>query len=78
MGWAAVTASRNFFHYQMKPEMGIPDTKVYEFPGPDESWKKKKPMTEFERDIKLERTPDAGLAEVRATLQIIEAIYQKP
>jgi predicted dehydrogenase len=64
------------FHYQMKPEMGIPDTKVYEFPGPDESWRRE--MTEFENDIKLERTPDAGLAEVRATLQIIEAIYQKP
>jgi predicted dehydrogenase len=63
-------------HYQMKPEMGIPDTKVYEFPGPDESWKNE--MAEFEKDIELERTPDAGLAEVRATLQIIEAIYQKP
>ncbi|HTR42720.1 MAG TPA: Gfo/Idh/MocA family oxidoreductase [Pseudomonadales bacterium] len=64
------------FHYQMKPEMGIPDTKVYEFPGPDESWKRE--MTEFEQDVQLKRTPDAGLAEVRATLQIIEAIYQKP
>jgi predicted dehydrogenase len=64
------------FHYQMKPEMGIPDTKVYEFPGPDESWRRE--MIEFENDVKLERTPDAGLAEVRTTLQIIEAIYQKP
>ncbi len=64
------------FHYQMKPEMGIPDTKVYEFPGPDESWKTE--MIEFDKDIQLKRTPDAGLAEVRATLQIIEAIYKKP
>ena len=23
------------YHYQMKPEMGIPDTKIYEFPGAD-------------------------------------------
>lgn len=61
------------FHYQMKPEMGIPDTKVYEFPGPDESWKKE--MIEFERDIQLQRTRDAGLVEARAALAIVEKIY---
>ncbi len=63
------------FHYQMKPEMGIPDTKVYEFPGPDESWQRE--MVEFERDVQLKRKPDAGLAEVRAALQVVEAIYKK-
>ncbi len=63
------------FHYQMKPEMGIPDTKVYEFPGPDESWRAE--MTEFERDIRLKQKPDAGLAEARAALQIVEEIYLK-
>lgn len=63
------------FHYQMKPEMGIPDTKIYEFPGPDESWKSE--MVEFERDVQLKRKPNAGLAEIRAALQIVEAIYKK-
>ncbi len=63
------------FHYQMKPEMGIPDTKVYEFPGPDESWKNE--MTEFEHDVRAKRKPDAGLAEARAALQIVETIYEK-
>ena len=63
------------FHYQMKPEMGIPDTKVYDFPGPDASWKIE--MTKFEEDIQLRRTPDAGLAEARAALQIVETIYEK-
>lgn len=63
------------FHYQMKPEMGIPDTKIYEFPGPDESWRSE--MVEFERDIQLKRKPNAGLAEIRAALQIVEAIYKK-
>jgi len=62
------------FHYQMKPEMGIPDTKVYEFPGPDESWRKE--VLEFEKDVQMKRKPDAGLAEVRAALQIVETIYQ--
>ncbi|HXB58654.1 MAG TPA: Gfo/Idh/MocA family oxidoreductase [Candidatus Acidoferrales bacterium] len=63
------------FHYQMKPEMGIPDTKVYEFPRPDESWKTE--MNKFEADIQSKSTPDAGLAEVRAALQVVEAIYKQ-
>ena len=63
------------FHYQMKPEMGIPDTKVYEFPGPDESWKTE--MNKFEADIRSKSTPDAGLAEVRAALQVVETIYKQ-
>jgi predicted dehydrogenase len=63
------------YHHQMKPEMGIPDTKVYEFPGPDESWKIE--MAKFEEDVRAKRTPDAGLAEARAALQIVETIYEK-
>ncbi|HTX20372.1 MAG TPA: Gfo/Idh/MocA family oxidoreductase [Candidatus Aquilonibacter sp.] len=63
------------FHYQMKPEMGIPDTKVYEFPGADESWKIE--MTQFEEDVRAKRKPDAGLAEARVALQIVETIYEK-
>jgi predicted dehydrogenase len=63
------------YHHQMKPEMGPPDTKLYEFPGPDESWRME--MTEFEKDVQLKRKPDAGLAEARAALQIVEEIYKK-
>src|SRR5579859_100357 len=63
------------YHYQMKPEMGIPDTQVYEFPGPDESWRIE--MTEFEKDIQLKRKPDAGLKEAKATLQVVGQIYRQ-
>jgi predicted dehydrogenase len=63
------------FHYQMKPEMGIPDTKVYEFPGPDESWRNE--MLAFEKDVELKRKPEAGLAQVRQALQIVESIYER-
>lgn len=63
------------YHYQMKPEMGIPDTKVYEFSGPDESWRNE--MLEFEQDIKLKRTPAAGLAAAKTALQVVEEIYRK-
>jgi predicted dehydrogenase len=63
------------YHYQMKPEMGIPDTKIYEFPGPDESWKIE--MTKFEEDIQKKQTPDAGLREAKAALEVVEKIYKK-
>jgi predicted dehydrogenase len=70
------------FHYQMKPEMGIPDTKVYEFPGPDESWKIE--MNEFERDVekaesgkRKAETKNPGLAEVKAAMEVVENIYKK-
>src|SRR6185437_9561206 len=63
------------YHYQMKPEMGIPDTKVYEFPGPDESWRIE--MMKFEEDVRLKQTPDAGLNEAKAALEIVEGIYKK-
>lgn len=63
------------YHYQMKPEMGPPDTKSYEFSGPDESWRSE--MVEFEKDIQLQRPPDAGLAEAHAAMQIVEQIYRK-
>ncbi len=63
------------YHYQMKPEMGPPDTKLYEFPGPDESWRKE--MIEFEKDVALKRQPDAGLNEAKAALAVVEKIYRK-
>ena len=59
----------------MKPEMGIPDTKVYEFPGPDESWRNE--MIQFEEDIQKKRMPDAGLNEAKAALEIVKKIYAK-
>lgn len=63
------------FHYQMKPEMGPPDTKLYEFPGPDESWRIE--LAEFEKNIQLNRKPDGGLKEAKAALQIVEEIYRR-
>lgn len=63
------------YHYQMKPEMGIPDTQVYEYPGLDESWRIE--MTEFEEDILFKRKPDAGLREAKATLRVVEKIYRQ-
>jgi predicted dehydrogenase len=60
-------------YYKMLPEMGPPETTVWEFPRGDESWKIE--MQEFFEDIRLKRTPVPGLKEARAALVVVEKIY---
>jgi predicted dehydrogenase len=60
--------------YKMKPEMGPPETTVFEFPNADESWKIE--MQEFFEDIRLNRMPVPGLREARAALAVVEQIYK--
>src|SRR6267378_994886 len=48
-------------YYKMLPEMGPPETIVYEYPRGDESWKIE--MAEFFEDIRLKRKPVPGLQE---------------
>ncbi len=62
-------------YYQMLPQMGPPETTIYEFPRGDESWKIE--MAEFFEDIKLKRCPVPGLKEAKAALAVVEKIYQK-
>ena len=60
-------------YYKMLPQMGPPETTIYEYPRGDESWKIE--MAEFVEDIKTGRTPVPGLKEARAALGVVEAIY---
>ena len=62
-------------YYKMLPEMGPPETIIYEFPRGDNSWAIE--LNEFIEDIQLRRTPSPGLAEGKRTLEIVEKIYQK-
>ena len=61
-------------YYKMLPQMGPPETTVWEFPRGDESWKIE--MDEFFQDIKLKRTPVPGLKEAKVALAVVEKIYQ--
>lgn len=61
--------------YQMKPEMGPPDTTIWEYPGPDSSWEIE--FSEFLEDIRLGRPPAAGLRDARAALHIVETVYER-
>ena len=61
--------------YKMLPEMGPPETTIFEYPRGDDSWRLE--MAEFLEDIRLCRTPRPGLREGLATLRVVETIYQK-
>ena len=60
--------------YRMTPEMGPPETTIWEYPGADRSWDVE--FAEFLDDIRLKRQPSAGLADARAALRIVETIYR--
>lgn len=62
-------------YYKMLPQMGPPETSVWEFPGEDDSWKIE--MQEFFEDIRLKRTPVPGLKEAKAVLRVVERLYGK-
>ncbi|HVS32433.1 MAG TPA: Gfo/Idh/MocA family oxidoreductase [Thermoanaerobaculia bacterium] len=61
--------------YRMLPEMGPPETTIWEFPRPDESWRIE--TAEFLEDIRLGRQPSASLADARATLSVVGEIYER-
>lgn len=60
--------------YKMLPEMGPPDTIIWEYPRGDNSWALE--FTEFLEDIRLNRTPSANLKDARAALAAVEKIYK--
>jgi predicted dehydrogenase len=63
------------YFYRMLPEMGPPETVIYEFPRSDKSWRLE--LDEFLEDIRLGRTPVPGVKEGVKTLEIVEDIYRK-
>ena len=62
-------------YYKMLPQMGPPETTIWEYPMGDNSWQLE--FAEFLEDIRLGRTPAAGLADALAALQIVAQIYRK-
>jgi predicted dehydrogenase len=60
--------------YKMLPQMGPPETTIWDYPNGDSSWTLE--MQAFLDDIRLGRTPTPGLKEARATLEIVETLYR--
>lgn len=62
-------------HYRMLPQMGPPETTIWEFPSGDNSWADE--TAAFIEDIHLGRQPRPGIIEGIKTLEIVETIYKK-
>jgi len=59
--------------HRMLPEMGPPETTIWEYPMPDDSWAVE--MTEFMEDIRHGREPTPGLSDAAAALAVVAKIY---
>jgi len=57
------------------PEMGPPETVIWEYPMADNSWSIE--MAEFIQDIESAREPAAGLSDAIAALEIVGRIYRE-
>jgi predicted dehydrogenase len=62
-------------YYKMLPQMGPPETTVWDYPSGDNSWALE--LAAFEEDIRTGREPAPGLREGIRTLEIVEEIYRK-
>jgi predicted dehydrogenase len=60
-------------YYKMLPQMGPPETTIWEYPQGDNSWQLE--FAEFLDDIALGRAPAAGLTDALAALEIVAQIY---
>jgi predicted dehydrogenase len=62
-------------YYKMLPQMGPPETAIWEYPMEDKSWQWE--FMEFLEDIRCGRTPSANLTDALAALAITEKIYRE-
>ena len=61
-------------HYQMRPEMGPPETTIWEYPGEDMSFKLE--LSSFVDSITGGVRRGPGLGDALKALEIVETIYR--
>jgi len=62
-------------HYQMLPQMGPPETTIYEYPGEDRSWHAE--WEHFMTCIDQRRQPSGNLDDAAAAMRVIDALYHQ-
>lgn len=62
------------YYYKMLPEMGPPETTIWEYPRGDQSWALE--LAEFLEDIELGRPPSASLGDALAAMRVVEDVYR--
>lgn len=60
--------------YRMLPEMGPPETSIWEYPGEDRSWQLE--FEHFVQCIEQKQEPSGSLHDALAALRIVESIYK--
>jgi predicted dehydrogenase len=61
--------------YRMLPQMGPPETTIWEFPGEDLSWREE--FVHFCECITTGRRPEGTLEDALATLEVVEQVYRQ-
>jgi predicted dehydrogenase len=61
-------------YYRMLPQMGPPDTVIWEYPGEDRSWEAE--MADFECAALGRKIPTPGLEDALAALETVDAVYR--
>ena len=61
--------------YRMLPQMGPPETTVFEYPGQDQSWDAE--FADFVAAVNDGRRPCGDIADAVANLAIVDEIYRK-
>jgi predicted dehydrogenase len=59
--------------YRMLPQMGPPQTTIWEYPGEDLSWRRE--LDAFSQFIERGECPTPGLQEALAAIRIVEKVY---
>jgi predicted dehydrogenase len=60
--------------YRMLPQMGPPESTIWEYPGEDASWQLE--VADFERSVREGKSYGPTLADARAVLQVVDRIYR--
>jgi predicted dehydrogenase len=60
-------------YYRMLPQMGPPETTIWEYPGEDSSWKLE--LSTFLASVKDGVSRGPGLEDALAVLEIVDTIY---
>lgn len=63
------------YYYKMLPEMGPPETTIWEYVRGDSSWDVE--FKEFLNDIRARRIPSANLVDALRSLEIVESVYRE-
>jgi predicted dehydrogenase len=60
-------------YYKMKPSMGPPETRIWEYPGEDRSWHLE--LAAFAQAIEARRPAPVGPRDAQAALEIVRQVY---